>query len=319
MPDLVMHHYFGRQLFETLDNEIKSKITNLPLYDFATAGPDPFFFVSFWNKKKNSISLEFGNYMHRYQTRNFFYKLSQIVKKDHKMFSYLCGFIAHFALDVKTHPYVFHKTGVYDVNNPDTLKYRGLHTKLERAMDSYIIKNKYHNHPYKFKIYKDILKLKKLSKDYQVSMDELYLDVFNRQEGFKYINKSIKDQRKFYKFIYDPWGLKQKLLTKLDNGKSGLDLKVLSYYKKEITNIDIFNEKKQEWCNPVDSNLLYCTSFFELFDEAINLAKSLIQKLYQVIFMNQEFDSEFIPNLTYIDGLECGLDQPMQFFNNIFK
>jgi hypothetical protein len=319
MPDLVMHHYFGRELLKALNQDIKAQITNLPLYDFATAGPDPFFFVSFWNKTKNSVSLGFGNNMHRVKTREFFNKLTEITINDQKMFSYLCGLIAHFALDTKAHPYVFHKTGVYDVNNPQTLIYRGLHTKLERAMDSYIIRNKYHAIPYKFKIYKRILTLKKLDKSYQNALDQLYLTVFNHQDGYKHVNKSIKDQRRFYKFIYDPWGIKQKLLTKLDNGKSTLDLKVLSYYKKELIDIDIFNEAHNFWCNPVKQELTSNQSFFDLFQDAIQMATALITNVYQVIFRKQSLDEQMFPNVNYLDGLDCDLNMQMQYFSNIFS
>ena len=319
MPDLVMHHYFGSKLLASLDSEVKAKITNKKLYDFATAGPDPFFFISFWNKAKNKVGLDFGNQMHRHKTRAFFSTLTRIAKNDKKMFSYLCGFIAHYALDVKAHPYIFFKTGVYDATNIETLKYRGLHTKLERAIDTYIIKKEYYSTPHKFKIHKHILKLKKLDNDYKQSFDQLYSEAFNINDGFDRVNKSVIDQRKFYKFIYDPWGLKQKLLTKLDNGKSSLDLKVLSYYHKEITNIDIFNIDKKVWTNPVDNTIKSNLSFFELFDEAITMAIKMINYVFKVVYQNQELDESQIPDLTYIDGLACDLGKPMQYFNNIFE
>src|SRR5690554_4846672 len=149
MPDLVMHYHFGRTVYKELDERIKFQIKNLYLYDFANAGPDPFFFVKFWKGKVNKKSLEFGNYMHSNKTRDFFIELVEICKAYPEMFSYLAGFIGHYVLDMYAHPYVFHKTGKYIQDNQDTLVYRGLHTKLERAMDSSIIREAYETNPSK--------------------------------------------------------------------------------------------------------------------------------------------------------------------------
>lgn len=317
MPDLVMHHYFGRELLKKLPSEVVTKIDDLKLYDFATAGPDPFFFISFWKKEINSQGLAFGNLMHRVKTEAFFRELIEITKKYPIMFSYFCGFMAHFALDNKAHPYVFHKTGVYEVDKPETLKYRGLHTKLERAMDTYIIKKAYYPNSHKFKIYKKVLRLRKLDKKYKKPFNELY-NVYNLPNGFEYVSKSVIDQRKFYHFIYDPWGLMQKILTKLDNGKSSLDLKVLSYYKKEITTIDIFNEKHTKWVNPSDDTIVSNASFWDLFNEALDLASTIITKAYKEIF-EDKLDTKYLPNLNYLDGLNCDVNKKMQFFNNIFE
>jgi hypothetical protein len=319
MPDLVMHHYFGKSVYHKLPDEIKVKIDNIKLYDFATAGPDPFFFVSFWNGKKNKESLNFGNFMHKNKTRDFFIKLIDVSKKDEKMFSYLCGFIAHYALDLKAHPYVFYHTGVYNKDDITTLQYRGLHTVLERGMDTYIIKKHYYKNPNRFKIYKHVLTLKKLDESLKPSVNEVFKKVFNKSDGFEHVNKSIKDQRKFYKFIYDPFGIKNKLLAKLDNNKSSLDLKTLSYYGKEIKDVDIFNLNKNKWTNPADVTITSSESFFELFDSALEDCIKMIKVAYEVVFEIKEINlNNYFLNLSYLTGLDVETEQPMKYFKNIF-
>ena len=320
MPDLVMHHYFGKKVFEKLDEEVREKIDNVNLYDFATAGPDPFFFVKFLKGKENKKSLEFGNYMHNNKTRDFFIELNKVSNSEPKMFSYLAGFICHYALDVKAHPYVFHKTGLFKKDDPSSLKYRGLHTKLERAMDSYIIKEGYKKNPNKFKISQEVLTLKKLDKSLKNGFDTVYKNVFNTDDGFNHVNSSVIYQRKFYKFVYDPHGIKQKLLTKLDNGTSGLDLKVLSYYNKSITDIDIFNLGHKEWINPIDNTVVSTESFFDLFNSALEMAISLIKASYNYIFKKEKIDlNNYFLNLSYLHGLDCEIKNEMKYFNNIFS
>jgi hypothetical protein len=320
MPDIVMHHYFGREVINELEDRTVSKIKNIELYDFATAGPDPFFFVSFFKMKKNIISREFGNYMHRHKSREFFLELIEQTKINHGLFPYLSGFVCHYYLDVVTHPYVFYYTGVYDKHDPSTCQYRGLHTRLERAMDSYVIKSYYSSPPEKFKIHKVILKQKGLDKHLKYGLDILYKNVYDHDNAYEHICKSIKDQRKFYKFIYDPRGFKNILLSKLDNGQSSLDLSFLSYYGKSIEDIDIFNLEHRQWLNPVDKNIISEKTFFELFTEAKQSAITTINALYAHIFdgENNNVGTHF-KNSSYLTGINCDLDNEMINFQNIFK
>jgi len=320
MPDLVMHYHFGRTLHKELDERIKYQIKNIYLYDFANAGPDPFFFVKFWKSKVNKESLEFGNYMHNNKTRDFFIELVDICKENSDMFSYLAGFIGHYVLDVFAHPYVFHKTGKYIKEHPETLMYRGLHTKLERAMDSFIIKEAYETKPSKFKIHKQVLRLKKIDSNLKDSFDKLFSKVFGKNDGYSHVNKSVIDQRRFYKYIYDPYGIKQKLLEKIDNGSSSLDFKVLSYYNKEINDIDIFNLDKNSWVNPLDDTIKSNDSFFDLFEKALKLGTTLIEIVYDVVFNKKNHDlNKYFLNLSYLHGLNCEDEREMKYFNNIFN
>ncbi len=321
MPDIVMHHHFGKVVYTALETKVKKHIDNLAVYDFATAGPDPFYFYHFLNHKKQKDSQNFGDYMHRYKTKEFFLKLIEIAKVDYYVFNYLCGFITHYYLDSIVHPYIFFNTGIYDINDEDTLQYRGLHTRLERAMDCYIIENYYDKKSNKFRINRQILKLKKLDKRSKVSFDRLYADIYGKNNGYKYLNASITWQKRFYKTLYDPYGLINYFLTKKDDGKSELDLKVLSYYNRNIPQeqIDIFNFKHQPWCNPVDKDTQFTDSFFDLFEKAKEIAISCINDLSAYVFDNESFDFDYyFKDISYITGYPSSYNLEMKYFFNIF-
>ena len=324
MPDLVTHFYFGEEVYKRLSSRIKDKIVNKELYDFTTAGPDPFFFYKFLNGRKNEEVREFGNRMHRTKTRKFFLEMIERCKtSEHKnlMFSYLAGFICHYALDSLAHPYVFHKTGEY-LKNEETLIYRGLHTRLERAIDSYIIRCFYLETPWKYKITKNVLKLKKLPKEIYNDLDQIYLNTYDYPNASKIINDSIKYQRKFYNFIYDPVGLKQKLFEKIDNGKSGLDYTTFSYYKKEIYDLDYFNLNRRKWVNPVDDKITSFDSFWDLFEKAKTKADELIEIAYRYIYEKEDIElSNHFLNKSYLTGIDTDLDNAhdMKYYNNIFE
>ena len=323
MPDLVTHTYFGEKVFNSLDDEIKKCITNKELYLFATAGPDPFFFYEFLKSKENKKVRNIGNRMHIENTKMFFINLIEEIKEaDDKeiLFSYLCGFITHFSLDSFIHPYIFHKTGIYDEDNPTDLTYRGLHTKLERAIDCYIIKKYYNRKPYSFKIYKEVLKLKKLPNEIYNNLDNVFYKTYGINNIAQIINQTVVDQRKFYKFIYDPFGIKNLIFKLIDKKNHGLDYTVLSYYGKQINDIDIFNKEKNIWRNPVNINIKSDDSVFELIDKAEDKCKKMIEASYKEIFINENNNyKDVFEYISYLSGQDLKVPQKMKYFNNIFK
>lgn len=322
MPGIVMHHHFGRVVFSALNDEVKRKIYNIDLYDYATSGPDAFIYNNFLNSKLQKESKSFSILMHRTHTKDFISKMIEVSRVDFNMFNYLCGFITHYFLDTYTNPYIYHKVGIYEKDDIETLEYRGLHMRLERAMDCYVIENYYEGKPHKFNIKRKILKLKKINKSSKEGFDRLYLSVYGKNDGYKYVNSSIKWQRRFYGLIYDPFGFKQKMFTKKDNGVSSVDWKQLTYFEKTIpqAEYDIFNFYKKEWNHPVDKDIVQNSSFFELFDKAKKLAVDAINDLYKHVFERETFDLDlYFKDLSYITGLPCVYDLEMKYFDIIFK
>lgn len=322
MPDIVTHFYFGEKVYKYLNQEIKNHI-HKELFQFTTAGPDPFFFYKFLRKEKNKKVREIGNRMHKENTSDFFINLiektNELKNKD-LLFSYLCGFITHFALDSYAHPYIFHKTGIYYEDDSKDITYRGLHTKLERAIDCFIIKNHFQTNPYTFKIHKRILKLKSLPLELFDPLDDVFYKTYGYENISTIIDETIKDQRKFYKFIYDPFGFKNLIFKAIDKKTTGLDYTVLSYYGKEVNNIDILNTKRNLWNNPIDENIISDDSFFALLEKSLQYAIKLIDSSYKYLFINEQIDLyEIFENKSYLTGLDVSLGHDMKYFNNIFS
>lgn len=322
MPDLVMHYYYANELRKKLPKEVQSKIKDKNLYIFASAGPDPFFFYKFYKFKENKKVADLGHYMHENKIFEFFYKLTDITKNSVEfkdlLFSYLSGFIAHHTLDSLVHPYVFYKTGLHDKNDANTDIYRGLHTKLERAMDAYIIREYYRQKPHKFDIVCEVLNLREIPQSLEDSFNELYR-IFDLEDGYSLVNDSVYWQRKFYKFINDPIGIKNFVFKIIDSKKMPVALSYLSYYKKEIDDIDILNLNKESWANPSDESIVSNLSVLELLDAAVIKGENIIKELYNYIYLNDQVDLEsFLPRTSYLDGLEKEFSN-MKYFKNIFE
>lgn len=321
MPDLVMHHHFARVVYSALSDEAKKSINNMGLYDFASAGPDAFSLIKFFNREKNAEYLKIKDMLHSKHTRQFLVELAKLTKLNKDLFPYLCGYISHYYLDIKTNPYIYYKTGLYDIDVFNTVKNRGLKMKLERAMDSYVIENYYSVKPNKFKIHKKILYLNKIPKTIQRDLDVLFSSVYSINDGYKKVNKSLKSSKFFYRCIYDPFGLKTKVFDKLDNGKSDVDLHYITYYNKGLNTrvFDIFNFKHERWYNPVKKEISSIDSFFNLFDKAKELALECIETLYNYVFLDEDVNLDFyFANVNYKTGLDCNQNNEMVYFNNIF-
>ena len=54
MPNIVMHHHFGKVVYSALSENVKKSIEYIDLYDFATTGPDCFEKIHFLNNKNNN-------------------------------------------------------------------------------------------------------------------------------------------------------------------------------------------------------------------------------------------------------------------------
>lgn len=322
MPNIVMHHHFGKVVYSALSDDIKKAIDDVKLYDFATTGPNCFEKIQFANKKSKKDDIAFSEYMHSHKSREFFMKMIEIARVDYNMFNYLCGFITHYYLDAYTNPFISYLSGIYNVTDESTIEYRGLNQKLKIAYDCYVIENYYDTKPNAFRINSKILKLMKVNKSSKESLDRLYSTVYGKNDGYKYVNSALRWQKLYYFLTFDRFGLLNKILSKKDDGKSFIDLKYISYHNKKIdvSEVDIFNLKHNQWNNPVDKDIQSTESFFDLFDKAKKIAVECINDLYKYVFEGESFDFDyFFKDLSYYTGFPCAYNLEMKFFENIFK
>ena len=202
MPNIVMHHHFGKVVYSALSDEVKKSIGYIDLYDFATTGPDSFEKIHFLNNKNNNDHKLFSEQMHTKKSKDFFMKMIEMARVDYHMFSYLCGFVTHYFLDVYTNPFIFHLSGLYDPTDESTIEYRGMSEKLKLAYDCYVIENYYDCKPHAFRINRKILKLRKIKKTFKGSLDRLYSSIYGKTEGYKYVNSAIRWQKIYYALTF---------------------------------------------------------------------------------------------------------------------
>jgi len=319
MPGIVMHHHLGQVVYCSLNEEVKQKIESMDLFDLGLAGPDLFGKIRYFNKNKNEEYYDTATIFHTQDTQKYFLHLIEETKKDYELFSYLCGQVAHYYLDLITNPFIYYFSGVYDPTIDNTLKYRGMKEKLMQEMDAYCIDNYYQEKPEYFNITKKILRYKKFDESFKEELDRIYLEAYQLKDGFNLVNKSIKASRKFYNRTFDPIGFKTVLFNFLDNGKSKTVYNQITLRNKlvDIKHVDIFNMNSKLWVNPMDEMIKSNLSFFDLFDGAKTATYKCINDLYRLIFNEEQIDLNYYFNNTfYLTGESCDKGCAMKFFAN---
>ena len=101
MPDIVMHTKFGAEVAARLGLQV-----DIDVFNFGLLGPDPYLFYRFYVPPFRHEVNRYSSVMHREHTGEFLLELARRAKENRGVFSYLCGFLCHYALDSTTHPYI---------------------------------------------------------------------------------------------------------------------------------------------------------------------------------------------------------------------
>ena len=308
MPDLITHQYFGEQVLSSLPEAMAAPVRK-DIFFHTTPGPDVWFTLGFYGGKNKAKSPR-GNYMHTHESGAFLAELARecrTAEDRDALYSYLTGFLCHYALDSTAHPYIVYRTGEYD-GSEATLPYRGNHTRLERAIDCWIIRKKYGLVPGRFSITDTFLPLKKLPESIREPLNRAYSTVYGWENVWQDLNSAIADQRFFYRLMRDPLRLVNGLTKLFNNGTSHLDYRLLSYQGRDLNpeQVDYLNENHTQWQHPFAPAVTSTASFVELLELGRQKARQLIEIIYYYVYRNAEYDlPSLIGNDSYSTGLDC--------------
>lgn len=180
--------------------------------------------------------------------------------------------------------------------------YRGNHTYLERALDLLVKKReKLPERP----ILKKVLYMRRLPKEVRPGLDRVFKTVYGWENASADMDRCIFSQRLFYLLMQDRTGLLDRLLRRVDNGKSKNDLTSLCYYGKERPQIDVANEAHHEWMHPCDKGKVSRDSFFDRMDQAATRAEKWIAAAARCIYDGEEIAENMFENRSYKTGFDC--------------
>lgn len=324
MPSITTHYIFAKEVFNNLKTEDKKRIeSNIDIYQTFAQSHDYLFYYKFGTKHKEINKL--GRYAHHNNTQEYLLNIVKEIKnnkeeQNSELLAYLYGSITHYVLDTTCHPYIFYKTGVYRKKEPNTKKYFGGHSKIEKDLDAYYYK-KYTKKDYNLcNISKEIIDKPVFSNKLINTINKVYKETYNKENIGNYYIKAINNTKFIYSLIInDRFGIKKAIYKLLDfilnNNKT-----YISTYSTYIKKPDIkyLNKDKKEWNNPCNPELKYNYSFDELYEIALNKTIEIIKEINKVLDEDKPVENltKYILDLDYSSGLEIKNTRQLRYFEN---
>ncbi len=289
MPDAAVHASFGKEVLEFLEEPVRSVIRAAP-YQMALFGPDPWFV---WLPDTSR-----GGRMHTDRPGAFLRALARHARDGHSreaMFSYLAGFLCHYALDCAAHPYIVRST-----IGPDALP--GAHRAFEHTMDILEMRRLglwQGRHPLTSSF---VMPPLRLPREMQEDLSAAYREVYGWENSFRAMNRLYPFFRWVYRLMENPKGIAARLARL--TGKP--QLRSLAYSESWYAGRDVENEANAPWPHSHDETLVSRDSLADMRAAARDRARVMIRACYRFIFSGDLSEEELtaaLGNTSYYSGL----------------
>ncbi len=301
MPDIVVHAAFGRDVKQALPGEIRDMLSDSS-YTFALFGPDLWFLYRPWKRREGR-----GRMMHTTKPGAFLMALADRVKESpaqKDLFSYLAGFLCHYALDTATHPYIIHMT-------EEKYHFPRCHMSFEHSLDMEELRRaglEGRSHA----ITESFFPVVRLPESIHADIDAVFRSVYGWENCWSALNHSARRHRLVYRMIENPAGLFSRL-TRLTRHPR---LKSFSYSESHFNDIDVENNEKQVWTHSHEPSVSSLATFAELRAEALKQAVRMIDAAYRCLFLSEISREELaavIGNRSYLSGLDAEDPRNLRF------
>lgn len=301
MPDIVVHAAFGREVKQALPEEIREKLVSDP-YTFALFGPDLWFLYQPWKRREGR-----GRRMHTTKPGAFLMAIADRVKVSaapDALFSYLAGFLCHYALDSVTHPYIIHIT-------EEKYDFPRCHMSFEHSLDMEELRRAGLAES-RHAITEAYFPKCRLPESIRTDIDFVFESVYGWKNCWSALNQSCRRHHMIYRVIENPKGMFSRLTRVTRHPR----LKSFSYSESHFNHIDVENNEKREWTHSHEPSVSSVATFSELRAEALQLAVRMISAAYRYLFLSEitrEELAEIIGNRSYLSGLDADDPRNLRF------
>lgn len=304
MPAFASHYIFAKEMLPFIRQTADFNVCDDAVL-IGSQGPDIFFFGRIFPWQVGKPLAEIGSKLHRAKPSSIFESMRDYAEKSlyyDIAKSYIYGFMLHYALDRKCHPYV------YSLQDRLTEERRFLnshtaHNIIENSADSYLLnKRMYVQKPHLFDTSKTITDDKNITAE----IGRLWEYVLPFSTGIKLTAKqaqnAVGDTKYAQKMLLDRQGVKRLLLSPAETAVSPItkNYKITSMLRpkdlekaKKYVNID-----RNEWLSPF-SDMKSTDSFEELFDKARQEAEVMLLR-----FQSGDDCEKITGNLSFLTGVE---------------
>lgn len=320
MPATAVHAFFVNDVYDILPSDYRKNLDLKRCKMFAQS-TDSCLFYNLLSVFPGKDIRNFQEVFHKNNTQEFFINVLRYIRdnniNDIDTFSFLVGFISHYALDSIMHPYIIYKTGYFNKKDMNTYKYHSKHHFMETFLDNDMISKRFNMNPYQFNISDYCFKLDKLSYDLNNTIDYSFYNTFKIKNMSSIYYKSLVQMKTFIRlFRQDRYGIKRFLYKLIDSFtmKSAFRFDTLSYHYPLEDRFNYLNNDHKIWRNPTTYNIVSNDSFIDLYLKAIKFAKVLVCASFDYI-NGKDIDLEKVfDNRSYVTGLNCDLKKKLKYF-----
>ena len=320
MPATITHAFFVNDLLEVLDKDIVNKVDFEKCKMFSQS-TDPLMFYNLISILPGKKIRKFQSYFHDNKSQEFFITLLNYMRStsmdDKDVYSFLVGFISHYALDSNIHPYIVYKTGIFDKKRPSTYKYNNVHHFMESYLDMDMVRRRLRINPYTYDFTKYCFNLNSFSNDLNKTINYTFYMTFKIKDMSKIYYKSLKQTKKYLKlFRMDQKGIKKNIYKFMDTitPRRCYRFEAISYHQDLEDKHNYLNNNHTLWRNPIDYDMTSKDSFIDLYLKALREAKEMVEA--SIDFINgKDIELEKIfKNTSYVTGMECGRYNELKYF-----
>lgn len=323
MPNIITHKIFAEEVYKKCKRKDIKEILekHFQLYYIGSNGPD---FLFFYHMKpletmKDHTLNHIGSDLHSGHVNDFYESAIQSIKNEQDLFTkeselaYLMGHICHWALDMMTHPYIFYRTG--DCKGESA----GLHHRFESMMDAMMLKRYHDLDIADYRSYEicqfDEEMLKAIARIYVPAVKH----ALHQEIKVYQLREALTSWKDIQALLYDPNHKKVKLVKaveKLINKPWLISGNIVPKWIDET--FDVLNLEKNVWIHPCDEAVASDASFLELFEQAIDLALLVLDKVYGCVEYDADIQNvlNLLADRAYDTGREEGVK--MKHFDVIY-
>ena len=293
MPDIAMHHAFGQEVRGLLPEEIQKELKETP-FIFALYGPDPWFMYRPGKTRQGR-----GRRMHTTKTGAFLTALAERAKNGtagEEIFSYLAGFLCHYALDSIAHPYIIWQT-------TETWPTKRAHRDMEHALDAKLLMREgfwQEQHS----VTEHHFPLLRLPESMEKDLNAVYREIYGWEQARVSLNRCYKRYRMLYRVMEKPRSFTDILASLIPTHR----FRSVSYPKSAFLDLDVENLTHNAWHQAFAPDMTSTDSFPELYAKAREEAVRMIADAWDYArkeTVSEEALKASLGNRSYLSGLDA--------------
>lgn len=271
MPACLTHTYFAKAVAQSLR---ETGLENTPEYIWGAQGPDFLFCHRYFPWMKGRSLKEYGSRLHSEVKPSVTFSAMREFLSRHRdpgYRAYVTGFVCHYALDSTAHPYVNALATELAAQRPwETVN--TMHGEVEASLDAIILRRETGMLPSQVNVKQMFPKNESAQRRIAKLYHSVLLSACGEDVPEGELLRATNDAHFVFSLLNDRTGLKRQVFQRVEKGRPSLVTSHIVPITEE-DGVDFANIQHSPWGDPPSKQ-----SFFDLFDQAIELAKQLITR-----------------------------------------